>query len=134
MIQQDDTHQFVTDSEKTKISFLVNIEGKGDLLKIVCAGKVSYTGGRSDYYGENRVDGYPFKVSYNSSTKRYIITHNYGKTGHYGFIGQHIRNSSIFCNVYAASITANEAQIQVIDPNLNDMKADFYFIIFRFNE
>lgn len=81
---------------------------KEHFLDVICAGSVTQIGERKDYWGENRVGGYPFDVV-RVTTGCYKITHSSG-TSFYGVI--------ITCrNFTAADEKDNYATLESPNPN-----------------
>lgn len=97
-----------------------------DVLHVICAGKISSSGARVDYWGKARVNGFPFE-SERVGTGRYRIIHNWGSTS-YGFVGSGIENPSIKASVYSRQ--TNECFVGVSDDDTLNTAA-FSFIIFE---
>ena len=59
---------------------------KEGFLEVICAGRIDKTGARRDWWGKDRVGGFPYSVQKLAGTGEYKITHNYGNSV-YGLVG-----------------------------------------------
>ena len=112
-------------------------DDKESFMHVVCAGRVSKNGTRKDYWGKDRVNGFPFSVKKLSDTGEYKIKHNFGSSFYglvgNGTIGNEARNDRGY-NMFVSIKYRNANDCTVIVGN--DSAADdaaFSFIIFDLN-
>lgn len=106
-----------------------------DFLHVICAGRVNAAGSRQDYWGKDRVSGFPFSVKKLTDTGHYKITHNFGNK-YYGLSGNGNVNTNdtdgwnMFVSIKERN--SNDCTVVVGNDSAPD-NASFSFILFDLN-